>query len=325
MIVAFPVIAFSGFVVSLICGWLLLQGLQRMQLRQIAYEDAPQSHQVKSGTPTMGGIAFVLPLLLPLAAIPLLDVRTDPLYLDMLFLVFTCAAVGFIDDLSSILRGRNRGLRARTKYLATALLAIMFLRYADTSYVMFPRDTLFHAGSFALIAPHWLWLALGILAITGTIHAVNLTDGLDGLAAGTMIPPLLAIAIIAIALPDGAMITSILLLAVGALLGFLVYNRHPAKMFMGDTGSLALGALLSGAAILTGEMLLLILIGGVFVAEALSVIIQVAYFKRTQKRIFRMSPLHHHFELGGWPETKITLRFWTASLVLSLVGLAIVR
>ena len=186
---------------------------------------------------------------------------------------------------------------------------------------------IFHAGTFALTVPHWLWLVLGILAVTGTIHAVNLTDGLDGLATGTMLPPLVVLAAIGISMNAraGSRRTR-LLLGIGACLGFLVYNRHPAKMFMGDTGSLALGALLSGIAILEGEMLLLILIGGVFVAEALSVILQVSYFKATGgKRIFRMSPLHHHFELGGLPETAVTFRFWAASLVLSLLGWVIVR
>ncbi|MBV8373329.1 MAG: phospho-N-acetylmuramoyl-pentapeptide-transferase, partial [Candidatus Eremiobacteraeota bacterium] len=189
----------------------------------------------------------------------------------------------------------------------------------------FPRDVLFHAGSFSLTAPHWLWLVLGILAITSTIHAVNLTDGLDGLAAGTMLPPLaVLIPIAAQTLVPAAVIGACV--GLGACLGFLYYNRHPAKMFMGDTGSLALGALLSGVAILSGEMLLLVVIGGVFVAEALSVIAQVAYFKLTNgKRILKMSPLHHHFELSGWPETRVTSRFWLGSLVCSLAGLAIVR
>jgi phospho-N-acetylmuramoyl-pentapeptide-transferase len=178
---------------------------------------------------------------------------------------------------------------------------------------------------FVLDVPHWLWLLLGIIAVTGTIHAVNLTDGLDGLVSGTIVPPLVVLA--AIAWRDGNAAANIAaLLGVGACFGFLIYNRHPAKMFMGDTGSLALGALLSSVAILTGEMLLLVLIGGVFVAEALSVILQVSYFKRTGgKRIFRMSPLHHHFELVGWPETTVTARFWLASVVLSGLGLAIVR
>lgn len=308
----------AGLLVALILGAVLLWALRRLQLRQHAYEDAPQTHQSKTGTPTMGGIVF-------LCAAALMFVNWgDPLVTAFGVLIFGCGAIGFIDDLLSIVRGKNLGLRGRTKFLATALVAIMFLRLADASYVPYPRDVLFHAGSFALSGPHWLWLVLGVIAITGTIHAVNLTDGLDGLATGTILLPLSVLAIIGFQ-TNVLSVADPLLLTIGACLGFLFYNRHPAKMFMGDTGSLTLGAILSGAAILTGEMLLLILIGGVFVAEALSVIVQVAYFKRTKKRIFRMSPLHHHFELGGWPETKVTQRFWFASAVLSLLGLAIVR
>jgi phospho-N-acetylmuramoyl-pentapeptide-transferase len=309
----------AGFVGAVILGAALLPLLRRGQLRQHAYEDAPATHQVKTGTPTMGGIVFVA------IAIPLIVFAQMPLVTALVILVFGCGAVGLIDDLLGIRHGKNQGLRARTKLLATALVAIVFLRMIADSEAIFPRDVLFHAGSYVLVAPHWLWLALGMLAIVGSIHAVNLTDGLDGLATGTIIPPLAGLAIIsAQSLVPAASIVA--LCGIGACFGFLVYNRHPAKMFMGDTGSLALGALLSGIAILSGEMLLLILIGGVFVAEALSVIIQVTYFKATQgKRIFRMSPLHHHFELAGWPETKVTARFWIASLLLSLAGWAIVR
>jgi phospho-N-acetylmuramoyl-pentapeptide-transferase len=297
----------------------LLPALRRAQFRQVAYEDAPQSHQGKTGTPTMGGIVFVL------ALAPILGLRDTTLALPIFFLVAACALVGFIDDYLAIRSGKNRGLRARTKYLATALVAIAFLNWISLGYGFFKRDVLFHAGNYTLSAPHLVWVLLGILAITGTIHAVNLTDGLDGLASGTMIPPLAVFAAIASA-TGGVAASAAALSGVGACAGFLVYNRHPAKMFMGDTGSLALGALLSGVAILSGEMLLLILVGFVFVAEALSVILQVSYFKLSGgKRIFRMSPLHHHFELGGWAETKVTLRFWIASLLCSLAGLAIVR
>ncbi len=198
----------------------------------------------------------------------------------------------------------------------------MFLRMIPEPHV---NSTIFLAGSYALQVPYWMWLLLGVIAITGTVHAVNLTDGLDGLAAGTIISPLIVLGIVSLQnelLPA----TFVAVLAIGACLGFLVYNRYPAKLIMGDTGSLALGALLSGLAILSGEMLLLIVIGGVFVAEALSVMLQVVYFKLTHgKRIFKMSPLHHHFELSGWPETKVTTRFWFASAICSAVGLAIVR
>ncbi|HTA38014.1 MAG TPA: phospho-N-acetylmuramoyl-pentapeptide-transferase [Candidatus Acidoferrales bacterium] len=311
-------VAGSFVIAALFCG-VLLPLLKRLQFRQNAYEDAPQTHQKKTGTPTMGGIVFVLVL------VPVFALKDLTLVEEIFFLVAACAAIGFVDDYLSIRSGKNRGLSARTKFLATILVAITFLRWTDQSYELFPRDVLFHSGSYALIVPHWLWLGLGMLAIAGTIHAVNLTDGLDGLAAGTMIPPLLAFASIAASMGLAAP-TAAALSGVGGCAGFLVYNRYPAKMFMGDTGSLALGALLSGVAILTGEMLLLILIGGVFVAETLSVILQVTYFKLSSgKRIFRMSPLHHHFELGGWPETKVTTRFWVASTVLSVVGWAVVR
>lgn len=321
----------AGFVVSAIAGYVLLVILRRFQVRQTAYEDAPQSHQAKTGTPTMGGIAFLVAPLLAGFLISGWGIQTNPL----IWLVLGCAAIGAFDDYLGIRFGKNRGLRARTKLLATAAIAATFMRFAgDLDFRvsmgswLFPPDTLFHAGNYALHVPHWLWLVLGIAAITATAHAVNLTDGLDGLAAGTLIPPLIVIWIVAIQMgvPSGNSWPLLLPLTIGGLFAFLLYNRHPAKMIMGDTGSLALGALLSGAAILTGEMLLLVVIGGVFVAEALSVLLQVGYFKLTHgKRIFKMSPLHHHYELSGWPETRVTLRFWLASALCSAVGWAIVR
>jgi len=308
-----------GFAVALPSGILLLALFGRLHVVQHAYEDAPATHQAKTGTPTMGGIVFVLALLVALAVSP------STLLADLVFLVTLCAAIGAVDDLRKIGRGNNRGLRARTKLLATALAAAIFMRSIANGTALFPRDVLFHAGNVWLVAPHWLWLVLGIFAVTATVHAVNLTDGLDGLAVGTMIPPLGTLALIA----AGAQVQAASIAAsvgVGACLGFLPLNRHPAKLFMGDTGSLALGALLAGGAILSGEMLLVVVIGGVFVAEALSVVLQVAYFKLTRgRRILRMSPLHHHFELGGWPETKVTARFWLASLFCSLLGWSIVR
>ena len=308
----------AGFLTAAIAGAIALPSLARMQFRQHAYEDAPQSHQKKTGTPTMGGVVFVIALL------PMLVYVRNPVMVATLVLVALCGLIGFADDFTAIRRGKNAGMRARTKFLLTALVAVVYLWYIS-AFGSVPVDVIFHMSGYALTVPHWLWLVLGILAVTGTIHAVNLTDGLDGLVSGTIVPPLVVLA--ALAWRDGNAPANVAaLLGVGACFGFLVYNRHPAKMFMGDTGSLALGALLSGVAILTGQMLLLVLIGGVFVAEALSVIIQVTYFKRTGgKRIFRMSPLHHHFELSGWPETTVTSRFWLASVLLSGLGLAIVR
>ena len=266
----------------------------------------------------MGGLVFVIVM------VAALGVVHDALLVDLIFLVVLCAAIGAVDDILKIRHGANRGLPARTKLLATALAATIFLRAIDAGQTPY-NGVVFHAGTYFIVVPHWLWLLLGILAITGTIHAVNLTDGLDGLAAGVMIPPLALLGFLAVAM-EVPVVAVGSAAGVGACAAFLIFNRHPAKLFMGDTGSLALGALLAGAAILTGEMLLLLLIGGVFVAEALSVILQVFYFKTTGgRRIFRMSPLHHHFELSGWPEKKVTIRFWLASILCSLLGWAIVR
>jgi phospho-N-acetylmuramoyl-pentapeptide-transferase len=311
--------ALFGFVIASVASLVLLQLLRRLGITQHAYEDAPATHRAKTGTPTMGGIVFVAALLAALA------VQRSPLLAQLVLLVTLCAAIGAIDDVMKIRHGANRGLRARTKFLATALVAVIFLREIAASPSLLTKDLLLHVGAFELVAPDWLWLLLGMLAIVGTIHAVNLTDGLDGLAAGSMVPPLVAFALIGGTMLETASCVGASVGA-GACLGFLVFNRHPARLFMGDTGSLALGALLAGAAILTGEMLLLVVVGGVFVAEALSVILQVSYFKATRgRRILRMSPLHHHFELAGWPETKVTIRFWLASLLCSLLGWAIVQ
>ncbi len=303
---------------TLLLGAPLIRALKTHQFHQRAYEDAPASHQVKSGTPTMGGILFIVA-----AALLLLFVH-DPAARVLLFFTLGCALLGFIDDYLAIVRGKNMGLRARTKFLATALLGIAFLRALSEGYGLYPRDIVLILPSTTLVVPQWAWLLLGLAAIVATTHAVNLTDGLDGLATGVILPPFLVL-IVAAVQHQLTPVAIVLAGMAGACAGFLFFNRHPARLFMGDTGSLALGGLLAGSAILTGETLLLLLIGGIFAAETLSVILQVASFKTTRKRIFRMSPLHHHFELGGWPETKVTQRFWLSSALLSALGLAIVR
>jgi phospho-N-acetylmuramoyl-pentapeptide-transferase len=312
-----------GFVLALVTCLALIPLLKRLRFSQYAYEDAPDTHKQKTGTPTMGGLAFVVAMIVLIVPNPWLPLN-DMFGSQMFALIAACAAIGFFDDYVSIWRGKNRGIRARTKLLLTALVAVWFLRAFSDSTLQLPHDVIFFSGPYVLTVPHWLWFVLGVIAITGTIHALNLTDGLDGLAAGVTIPPALVLTVLGFAMLDGVVMIGSLVL-VGACLAFLIFNRYPAKLIMGDTGSLALGAALSGMAIMTGEMLLLIVIGGVYVAEALSVILQVAYFKVTHgKRIFRMSPLHHHFELSGWPETRVTTRFWIASALCSAVGLAIV-
>jgi phospho-N-acetylmuramoyl-pentapeptide-transferase len=298
-----------SFAIVALLGRPLIGTLRRAAARQTAYEDAPRSHQVKTGTPTMGGVLFGVA---PLVALLLAPSRAT---LALLVLVYACMAVGAWDDAMAIRQQKNRGLRALPKLALTGVAAIAFLAVAG------PQTTsLLGVGA----VPPWLWYALSVIVVMSTAHAVNLTDGLDGLASGTIVPPLLVL-ICAGAMAGVTFGVSLFAAATaGAVLGFLLYNKHPARVFMGDTGSLALGGALAGVAILTRTQLLLLLIGGVFAAETLSVIIQVASYKTTRRRVFRMSPLHHHFELGGWPETKVTSRFWLASLVLSLLGFVLV-
>jgi len=276
----------------------------------------------------MGGLLFLSVLIL-LAILA----HADRDILVLVGLGLGCGCVGVLDDILSIRRSTNRGLRARTKFLLTALVAVVFLYVVSTTPSWPTRDLDWFFVPFfgKLSVPYWLWLAVSLVVIVATTHAVNLTDGLDGLAAGSILPPLGALIWIGFGFTSPQIfhtanaVTVVDLVIAGALVGFLYYNRFPAKLIMGDTGSLALGGILAGSAIMLGMQLMLIVIGGVFVAETLSVILQVASFKMTGKRIFRMSPLHHHFELAGWPETKVTHRFWAASALCSLLGVALLR
>ena len=298
---------------------------QRARLGQHIYEDAPASHSVKQGTPTAGGIAFLIAALAGFAITILYcsggtSRAADAVRavgsscgacLPLLFLTLACGCIGLADDLLILRAKRALGLRAREKFTMVALVGAGYLWWVYGSGAAGVAQTWF-GGTVSL--PLWIWALLGLLAIVGAANAVNLTDGLDGLAAGTTVPVLIALLLTARyqgITSVGAIGDAVL----GALLAFLWYNRHPAKIFMGDTGSLALGALVAGLAIQAGALLLLPLFGVVFVAEALSVIIQVVSFKTTGKRVLRMSPLHHHFELGGWRETTVTAAFVMTAVI----------
>jgi phospho-N-acetylmuramoyl-pentapeptide-transferase len=308
----------ASLALALALGGPMIATLKRLAYRQKAYEDAPQTHQKKTGTPTMGGLLFLVALALAFVWHPSWATAS------IAVAGIGCGIVGFVDDLTSVRRGRNRGLGAWPKFFATVVVGVVSLALAERAMPASLADVVFSVGAFALHVPHWLWYALGLAALLSTTHAVNLTDGLDGLATGTVLPPLAVVAWLGwrAQMPDVALADAAL---AGSAIGFLAFNKHPARVFMGDTGSLALGGALAASAVLAGATLLLPLIGGVFVAEAVSVMVQVASFKTTKRRVFRMSPLHHHFELGGWPETKVTSRFWTASALLSLAGAAIAR
>jgi len=294
----------AGAIVAVLVLLWLIAWQRRRALGQQIYEDAPSSHLVKQGTPTMGGLAFVAAAI---AGTVLFWPLTRP-EMPSLLLLIAAAAIGLADDYLKLTLKRALGLRARTKFALLFLVACAFVaweaRNAPFGNAIYQQ--LWFGESGWAVLPAWLWAALSVVAIVGAANAVNLTDGLDGLATGAMLPPLLFLENLwsMLAVP-----------VVGACLTFLFFNRHPARIFMGDTGSLALGALLGGLAVQHGALLVLPLIGVVFVAEALSVILQVAWFKITSRRIFKMSPLHHHFELSGWKEWQITLAFTAVSVI----------
>lgn len=295
-------------------GPLLIPELHKLKFGQSIREEGPKSHQAKSGTPTMGGIMIILAIVIAtVAAAPL-----TPVVLLALFITLGHFVLGFLDDYIKVVKKRNLGLKAKQKMLGQILIAIVTM-IVGTRVLGIDTTIWIPIADINLdIGVGYYFLVLFVLV--GTSNAVNLTDGLDGLASGTV-----AIASGAYALVcymTGHFDLAIFCVAMMmACLAFLRFNAHPAKVFMGDTGSLALGGAIAAVGILTHTEILLAVIGFVFVCEALSVIIQVISFKTTGKRVFRMSPIHHHFELGGWKETKVVFVFWMVGLVASVVGL----
>lgn len=302
-----------GLVTVLAFGPLIIPILQWLKLGQTVRDVGPESHLKKQGTPTMGGLLFLLPL--PL--IVMLFDRKSVTAWALALLVLGFGAVGFLDDFLKVAFKRPLGLRAREKLLIQVIIAVVF-SWVAAHYGHANRDYFlpFHLGR---LAPGVLFGPLSVLAILGAGNAVNITDGLDGLAAGAVAIATGFFAFYGVSQGNQSM-TLVALALTGGLVGFLRFNMHPAKIFMGDTGSLALGAGLAGLSIVSGTTLLLPVVGIVFVIETLSVIIQVISFRLTGKRVFRMSPLHHHFELVGWPEERVVTVFWLISLVGALLA-----
>ncbi|AMA72569.1 MULTISPECIES: phospho-N-acetylmuramoyl-pentapeptide-transferase [Aneurinibacillus] len=305
----------AAFLIAVLLAPLFIPILRRLKFGQTIREEGPKGHQKKAGTPTMGGIIILLALTFTVIKFANQSVE---IFL-LLFITLGYGLIGFLDDFIKIVMKRNLGLTARQKLFGQLVIGGVFyyvlLRNGYDTIVSIP-------GTDWGIELGWLYLPLVLLMTIGASNAVNLTDGLDGLLAGTSAIAFSAYAVIAwtasqmnIAIFSAAV--------VGAVLGFLVFNAHPAKVFMGDTGSLALGGALAGVAILTKTEILLVIIGGVFVMEALSVIIQVISFKTRKKRVFRMSPLHHHYELGGWSEWRVVVTFWFAGLICASLGVYI--
>lgn len=304
-----------AFLLAVIMGPLFIPLLRRFKFGQQIRTEGPQGHLKKAGTPTMGGIIIMLALAVAVLRFGEKNLETVILLIASL----GYGLIGFLDDYIKILFKRSLGLTAKQKLIGQLVLSgivcILLVQSGHSTEIRIPYiDFSFDAG--------WLYFPFVVFLMLGTSNAVNFTDGLDGLLAGTSAIAFGAYAIIALnnTQPNVAIFSAAM---VGAVLGFLVFNAHPAKVFMGDTGSLGIGGGLAAVAILTKGEIMLALIGGIFVIEVLSVIIQVVSFKTRGKRVFKMSPIHHHFELVGWSEWRVVISFWTAGLILAGVGLYI--
>jgi phospho-N-acetylmuramoyl-pentapeptide-transferase len=347
------VASLTALLISLLLGPWVIDRLRELQVKQFIREEGPQAHQKKAGTPTMGGVLIVAAIVIP----TLLWADLRNLYV-LLAVGATLAfgTIGFMDDYNKVVKRRNMGLRPSVKFLYQVLTcvgvgAVLLTLQAHGAYstqLSVPFDKRLHPDLVihSLLTHQYIWplafvpfILFLVLVIVGCSNAVNLTDGLDGLAIGCVLVSSAALTVLTYIssharfaeyleiqkIPDAGDLVIFCGSVVGASLGFLWYNAHPAEMFMGDVGSLALGGAIGTVAVIIKQEILLLSIGGVFVLEALSVIIQVGSFKLTGKRVFRMAPLHHHFELIGWSESKIIVRFWIAALVFALFSLTTLK
>lgn len=303
-----------ALLVCLAMGPFMIPFLQRLKVGQNIRDDGPRTHLSKAGTPTMGGVIIITAVMVA----SFLMAGASKQVLVAVLIMLALGGIGFWDDYIKVVLKRSLGLRARDKLLLQTLvglvLALLLLFYLDRgTQLIIPFTTL-------TLDLGLLYIPFIILVLMATANGVNLTDGLDGLAAGVTIPVALAYIIISIMMGHYNMIIFGAAL-VGACLGFLVFNHYPAKVFMGDTGSMAIGGAITALAAINRSEIALLIIGGVFVIEALSDIIQVVSFKTTGRRVFRMAPLHHHFELKGWPECKVVFMFWLLSAGFALLGI----
>lgn len=309
-----------AFLITVLASPVFIPFLRRLKFGQSIREEGPKSHMKKTGTPTMGGIMIILSIIITSLYMYSRIVEnpfTREMNLIMLVLI-GYGLLGFLDDFIKVVLKRNLGLTSKQKLigqLAVAILFYLILSLGDIS------TALSIPGTGYQLELGILYPLLVVVMIVGTSNAVNLTDGLDGLVSGNAVIAFGAFGILAWSVNGPLEVAIFALAVVGALLGFLVFNAHPAKVFMGDTGSLALGGALAAIAILMQLEVLLIIIGGIFVIETLSVMLQVFSFKTRGKRIFLMSPLHHHYELKGWSEWRVVMTFWLAGLILAMLGL----
>ena len=347
------VASLTALALSLLLGPWVIERLREMQVKQYIREEGPKAHQKKAGTPTMGGVLIVAAIIIP--TFLWADLRSPAVLLAM-GATLAFGAIGFIDDYNKVVRRRNLGLTARKKFFFQVLTCVMVGvalldlqskgQYSTQLSVPFLKRLHPDLVIDSLLGHSYIWplafvpfIIFLVFVIVGCSNAVNLTDGLDGLAIGCVLVSASALTVLTYLssnarfaeyleiqkIPAASELSIFCGSLVGASLGFLWYNAHPAEMFMGDVGSLALGGAIGTVAVILKQEILLFSIGGVFVLEALSVILQVGSFKLTGKRIFRMAPLHHHFELLGWSESKIIVRFWITALVFALFALTTLK
>jgi phospho-N-acetylmuramoyl-pentapeptide-transferase len=343
----------TAMFLSFVFGPWLIRQLRELQIGQFIREEGPKDHHKKAGTPTMGGVLIVLSTLIP--SLLWADLRNRFVLLVM-FALLAFAAIGFIDDYAKVAKKQNLGLTSKKKFLLQVLVSFVVgvgllslaTRAVYSTQLVVPFVKRFHPDLVvhSLLSSHYFWplafvpfLLFVSVVIAGASNAVNLTDGLDGLAIGCTVIAAGALTVLTYVssnyrwatyldigyIPGVGELTVFCGALVGASLGFLWYNAHPAEVFMGDVGSLSLGGTLGVIAMVIKQEILLFFVGGIFVLEALSVILQVASFKLRGKRIFRMAPIHHHFELAGWSESKVIVRFWILALVFALFALTTLK
>ena len=316
-----------SFIVSIILGFIIIPILRKLKVGQIERDDGPQSHLKKQGTPTMGGIIMIIAMILVITgAYIILNIQGKNdianRLIPLLILTIGFGIIGFIDDFKKLVLKNTKGLKPSYKMLGLLLISVIYVIYLIQG-LNIGTDTYIPILKIYINIPIYLYIPFAIVVILGATNAINLTDGIDGLSSSVSAIIITCLTIIGInsGMAEISIFGSIV---IGSVLGFLMFNLHPAKVFMGDTGSLLLGGVISAVALYLKMPLLLIIIALIPVIETISVMIQVVYFKKTGKRFFKMAPLHHHFELIGWRESKVVIIFSIITLALCIIGLKII-
>ena len=317
----------ASFITSIILGIIIIPILRKMKVGQIERDDGPKSHLKKQGTPTMGGIIIIITMILAVTGTYIYLTATGQnevanKLLPMLLISIGFGTIGFIDDFKKLVLKNTKGLKPSYKIIGLLIISVAYVVYL-LQFMHFDTESYIPIAKTYIEMPIYIYIPFAIIVILATTNAINLPDGIDGLSSSVSAIIITCLAVIGMifAMPEVSIFGSVV---IGAVLGFLMFNLHPAKVFMGDTGSLLLGGVISAIALYLKMPILLLVIALIPVLETLSVIIQVAYYKKTGKRIFKMAPLHHHFELSGWKENKVVIVFSIITLILCVIGLKII-